>query len=180
MNGWNGFNLPMGVSATPFRGFGGSVGLPNISTNGYSVPSPPPAPYMTPAGGSEYLASIPPIAGSYGTLNTRVDSAMPGTGGSGGWFGVDGLGKNLGTLQLGIGTLAAGANIWNSLQQNKLAKASFNHQKGLLDTNLANQIKSFNLQLDDKLRSRQVVEGTSDASREEARKKWEARDERRG
>jgi hypothetical protein len=100
--------------------------------------------------------------------------------GAGGWMGIQGLGANVNTLKLGIGALGAGAGLWNAFQQNKLAKATFNHQKGLLDTNLANSIKSYNLQLDDKLRSRQVVEGSSDASREEARRRWEARDERRG
>lgn len=172
MNGWNGFNLPMGVSPSSFGGFGGSLGN-----------APAAAPYMTPAGGSENLYGLNPIAGSYGPLKTQLPSAIPGTGSPaapGGWFGIDGLGANIGTLQLGLGTLGGFANIWNGMQQNKLAKQSFNHQRGLLDTNLANQIKAFNLQLDDKLRSRQVVEGTSDAAREEARKRWEARDERRG
>jgi hypothetical protein len=98
----------------------------------------------------------------------------------GGWMGIDGLGANLDTLKFGVGALGAGLSLYNGFQQNKLAKASFNHQKGLLDTNLANSIKSYNLQLDDKLRSRQVVESSSDASREEARRRWEARDERKG
>lgn len=182
MNGWQGlFSVP---SAPPI----GSLGNINTGPGGWP---------------GAYAGNIPGLPGTqpfsrYGPvpadLNTALGFGPPpsaadlasnaafgnGNGMNKGWFGVDGLGKNIGTLQLGIGTLAAGANIWNSLQQNKLAKASFNHQKGLLDTNLANQIKAFNLQLDDKLRSRQVVEGTSDASREEARKRWEARDERRG
>lgn len=160
MNGWNGFNI--GNLNT------GPGGWPGYTAN-------MPAPYMTPPGGAEVMNPTTPM-GSLGPL-----AQVPGVQGApGGWFGIDGLGKNLGTMQLGIGALGGLANIWQGFQQNKLAKASFNHQKGLLDTNLANQIKSFNLQLDDKLRSRQVVEGTSDASREEARKKWEARDERRG
>lgn len=171
MNGWNGFNLPMGVSPSSFGGFGGSLGN-----------APPAAPYMTPVGGQETMFSPNMIQGNFRPLNTRLASAVPGTGTTtpGGWLGIDGLGANIGTLQLGLGTLGGFANIWNGMQQNKLAKRAFSHQKGLLDTNLANQIKAFNLQLDDKLRSRQVVEGTSDAAREEARKRWEARDERRG
>lgn len=101
-------------------------------------------------------------------------------GAQGGWMGIQGLGANVDTLKLGIGALGTGVGLWNSFQQNKLAKATFNHQKGLLDTNLANSIKSYNLQLDDKLRSRQVVESSSDASREDARRRWEATDQRRG
>lgn len=173
MNGWNGFNLPMGVSSLSFGGIGGAGSAGSL---------PSALPYMTPAGGQETMFSPHTLEGNFRPLNTRLASAIPGTGTTtpGGWLGIDGLGANVGTLQLGLGTLGGIANIWNGMQQNKLAKASFNHQKGLLDTNLANQIKAFNLQLDDKLRSRQVVEGTSDASREEARKRWEARDERRG
>lgn len=136
----------------------------------------PPIPYMTPPGGAEVLSPITPQ--SISPLTSMIPSVNGA--GSAGWFGIDGLGKNLGTMQLGIGALGGLANIWSGFQQNSLAKKAFNHQKGLLDTNLANQIKAFNLQLDDKLRSRQVVEGTSDAAREEARKRWEARDERRG
>lgn len=160
MNGWNG--LP-GVA-----GLTGAVGP--LSMGGYG------GGYMTPPGGQEILSPITPQ--SITPLSTFAPTVTP-PAGSQGWFGIDGLGKNLNTLQMGLGTIAGFANLWNGFQQNKLARQAFNHQKGILDTNLANQIKSFNLQLDDKLRSRQVVEGTSDAAREEARRRWEARDERR-
>lgn len=178
MNGWQGlFSVP-GVPSP------GSLGNINTGPGGWpgfgntNVGSPSVAlPYMTPTGGQETMFSPHMLGGNFRPLSTSVAT---GATTPRGWFGIDGLGANLGTLQLGLGTLGGFANIWNGMQQNKLAKQSFNHQKGLLDTNLANQIKAFNLQLDDKLRSRQVVEGTSDASREEARRRWEARDERRG
>ena len=100
--------------------------------------------------------------------------------GSSGWFGIDGLGKNLDTLKVGIGGLMTVGDIWNASQQNKLARDSFNHQKGILDTNVANQIKSFNLSLDDKMRSRAIVEGMSDADRDAHIARFSARDERKG
>lgn len=165
MNTWNG--LP-GIP-----GMTDAVGP--FSMGNYGAVS---APYMTPAGGSEILSPITPAPAL-----TPISASIPGIAGpdaSKGWLGIDGLGANFDTLKLGVGALGSIASLWNASQQNKLARASFNHQKGILDTNLANQIKSYNLSLDDKLRSRQVMEGTSDAAREEARRKWEATDNRRG
>lgn len=160
MNGWNG--IPLGGTMA------GTMPMP---------PMPMPAPYMTPQGGTEILnpmAKAAPI--------TPLTASIPGVtpGGPQGMFGIEGLGMNLDTLKLGVGGLQTVAGIWNAMQQNKLANKSFKLNEGILNTNLANQIKSYNLTLDDKLRSRQVVEGSSDAAREEARRRWEARDERRG
>lgn len=158
MNGWQGVGLPLGLT----------------NPNNFGVSQ---VPYMTPSGGTEVMSPIQPLNLQPTGMNV-LSLAQPGN--NRGWFGISGLGKNLDTLRMGIGVAGGIANVWNGLQQNKLARASFNHQKGILDTNLANQIRSFNLQLDDKLRSRQVVEGTSDADREAARARWAARDERQG
>lgn len=97
-----------------------------------------------------------------------------------GMFGIEGLGANIETLKLGLGGLQSVAGIWNAMESNKLAKKQFNLNSGILNTNLANSIKAYNSTLDDRLRSRQVVEGTSDAYRESERAKWAARDERKG
>ncbi len=190
MNGWQGlFSVP-GVPSP------GSLGNMNTGPGGWpgfsgNIPPvvPPAGPIMGDAFDNFFVNrdiqarnfSMPQGVQPTGWYGANT---MPGAGGgpkgNGGWLGIEGLGRNIGTAQLALGTLGGIANVWNGMQQNKLAKRSFEHQRGLLDTNLANQIKAFNLQLDDKLRSRQVVEGTSDAAREEARKRWEARDERRG
>lgn len=103
-----------------------------------------------------------------------------GAGANPGWMGIQGLGANVDTLKLGVGALQGFAGLWNGFQQNKLAKASFNHQKGILDTNMANSIKAYNLSIDDKFRSRAVVEGMSNADRDAAIERNKARDERRG
>lgn len=182
MNGWQGlFSVPgvpspgslgnMNTGPGGWPGFAGNI--PGLrSTQPVSNFGPVPSDLNTALGfGPPASAADKLTAAAFGSGNGMNNP---------GWLGIDGLGANIGTLQLGLGTLGGFANVWNGMQQNKLAKRSFEHQKGLLDTNLANQIKAFNLQLDDKLRSRQVVEGTSDAAREEARKRWEARDERRG
>lgn len=166
MNGWNGFALP-GVS-----GMMGNVGPLGMGGYGGAMAAP------MPVSGMEVMAPQQ----SYGALNP-VANLLPnlqGAGNPGGWMGIAGLGRNLDTAKLGIGALGSIANIWNASQQNKLAKASFNHQKGILDTNLANQIKSYNLSIDDKFRSRAVVEGRSSSERDADIAKWSARDERKG
>ena len=68
------------------------------------------------------------------------------------------LGLNIPTLQLGLGALNALAGMYNSWNMNKLAKQQFNLQKDVLNTNLNNQIKSYNNSLADQLRSRAAME----------------------
>lgn len=113
-------------------------------------------------------------------LGITAPSITPMNAPASGWGGIQGLGMNIDTARLGLGGLQAIGGLWSAAQQNKLAKASFNHQKGILDTNLANSIKSYNLSLDDKFRSRAVVEGTSAAERDANIARWSATDQRRG
>lgn len=68
------------------------------------------------------------------------------------------LGFNIPTLQLGLNALTSLAGIYNSWNMNKLAKQKFNLQKDFLNTNLNNQIKSYNNSLADQLRSRAATE----------------------
>lgn len=132
--------------------------------------------------GTEVMSPMAPL--SLQPLNTTIpslSSVSPQTGAQPqGMFGIEGLGANIDTLKLGLGGLQSVAGIWNAMEQNKLAKKSFRLNEGILNTNLANSIRAYNSTLDDRLRSRQVVEGTSDATREAERAKWAARDERRG
>lgn len=61
-----------------------------------------------------------------------------------------------GLQKLSAGMSMAGnlANIWSGIQQNRLARDNFNFQKGVMNTNLANQIASYNTALEDTIRSR--------------------------
>lgn len=77
----------------------------------------------------------------------------------GGGLGGSGLGLNLGTAQLGIGGLAAIGSIFNGLQANKLAKDQFKFTKDITNTNLNNQIKSYNTSLSDRINSRTYTQG---------------------
>ena len=73
------------------------------------------------------------------------------------------LGFNIPTFKLGLDALASLAGMYNSWNMNKLAKQQFNLQKDVLNTNLNNQIKSYNNSLADQLRSRAAME-TGDAN----------------
>ena len=71
------------------------------------------------------------------------------------------FGMNIPTAQLGLTGLSTLGNLWGSFQSNKLAKDSFNFQKGMAENNYANQIKSYNTALTDRATTRGFVQGDS-------------------
>lgn len=109
--------------------------------------------FAAPASGWSPTQSAPGGAGSSGNvfnLSKQSDSST-------------GLGFNIGTGQMalsGIGTLGG---LWAAQQGNKLANQQFKYQRGITDTNLNNQIKSYNTALTDRLTSRGVAQGQSSA-----------------
>ena len=74
------------------------------------------------------------------------------------------LGMNIGTGQLLLGGVGTIGNLWASWQAQKLAKEQFNYQKDITDTNLANQIQSYNTALSDRMNSRGFVQGDSQST----------------
>ena len=88
------------------------------------------------------------------TLTTPTQMVAPQAGGLG-----QGLGLNLGTGQLALGALGTLGNLWMAFNAQKLAKEQFKYQKGITDTNLANQIKSYNTALMDRITSRAAMQG---------------------
>ena len=77
-----------------------------------------------------------------------------------------GLGFNIGTGQLALGGLSSLANLWGANKQMKLAEDQFDFTKKIATTNLNNQVKSYNTALDDRIRSRAAMEGSSSAEAE--------------
>ena len=74
-----------------------------------------------------------------------------------GFFAQGGIG------QFALGTIQTLGSLWNSFQQNKLAKESMRFQKEAFNTNLANQEQSYNTALEDRINARYVTEGKSQA-----------------
>lgn len=87
----------------------------------------------------------------------------PGTGTGGGGlrdlFAESGLGLNLPTLELGLGGLGALNSIFQGRQANRLARQQFGFARDVTNTNLNNQIQSYNTALEDRSRVRGKVEG---------------------
>ena len=75
-----------------------------------------------------------------------------------------GLGFNLGTLNMGVNALAAVGGLYNAFQSNKLAKEQFAFTKEVTNTNLNNQIKTYNTTLEDRALARGRLNGEADPS----------------
>lgn len=74
------------------------------------------------------------------------------------------LGFNLGTMNMGVKALAAIGGLYNSFQSNKLAKEQFAFTKEVTNTNLNNQIKTYNTTLEDRALARGRLNGEADPS----------------
>ena len=120
----------------------GSVGTPGVST-GLNL-------------GSTGVGLQAPNTGFWAPGNNSV-MGKPGVGGAG-----TGIGWNTETLGLGVQSLAAIGGLYNAFQSNKLAKEQFNFTKEVTNTNLNNQIKTFNTTMEDRARARARLDGRGD------------------
>ena len=83
-------------------------------------------------------------------------------GGNGTTAADNGLGFNLGTMNMGVNALAAVGGLYNAFQSNKLAKDQFAFTKEVTNTNLNNQIKTYNTTLEDRALARGRLNGEAD------------------
>ena len=90
------------------------------------------------------------------------------------------LGMNLGTGQLVLGGIGTIGNLWSAWQAQKLAKDQFNYQKDITDTNLANQIQSYNTALTDRINARGFTQGDSQSTIDQYIENNSLRDRRKG
>lgn len=95
------------------------------------------------------------------TSNASNTPALNGVSGAG---AIGQLGMNIPTFQLGLGAVNSLANIYGGFQANKLAKDQLSFTKSVTNTNLNNQIKSYNTALEDRARSRAVAENRDQSS----------------
>lgn len=93
---------------------------------------------------------------------TAVPNGIGNQSGLGGMLSNAGLGPNMPTLQLGLGGLNALNSIFQGRQANRLARDQLNFVRDVTNTNLRNQVQSYNTALEDRARSRGVVTGRGD------------------
>ena len=86
------------------------------------------------------------------------------------------FGMNFNTMNNVMGGLSSLGQLWQSHQASKLAKDQWKTQKSVLNTNMMNQIQSYNNSLKDRLDSRAKMEGRDQSS---ADKQYEERQARR-
>ena len=91
-----------------------------------------------------------------GAVSSLGKIQAPGIGGSS-------LGLNMPTANLALSGLSTIGNLWAAFQAQKLAKEQFNYTKGVTNTNLANQIQTYNTGITDRANNRAIVEGRSPA-----------------
>lgn len=73
------------------------------------------------------------------------------------------FGWNAPTLKMGLSGLNTLGNLWGAWQSNRLARDQLNFTKDVTNTNLNNQIQSYNTALEDRARARGAMEGKTTA-----------------
>jgi hypothetical protein len=131
-----------------------SMGAPTVNTTA-AVNNAGMAPVSTGIA-SPTVTGSPGVAGAAPTV---AGAAAPAGGGPG--FFAPG-----GGAQFALGAIQTLGSLWSSFQQNKLAKESFNFQKEAYYTNLANQEKTYNTALEDRISTRYQGSGGSAADRD--------------
>lgn len=114
-------------------------------------------------GGMPNWGSDPTVTGVSNTNPLKFDPYGSKSGG-----GSD-LSWNNATLQTGLQGLATLGNLWGAYQGNKLARKQFSAAQDAYNTNVTNQIKSYNTSLEDRIRSRYVYNdeaGQAEATRQ--------------
>ena len=74
------------------------------------------------------------------------------------------FGMNMNTFNSAMSGLASMGQLWQGFQANKLAQDQWKTQKSVLNTNMMNQIQSYNNSLKDRLDTRAKMEGRDQAS----------------
>lgn len=135
--------------------------MPNYSL--YSTPPSPFSPFeMGNMGqwGMPTNGMAPPVTSTAGPMDISGMAHSPTAPNIGAGFS-NGFGLNMDTAKLALSGLGTIGNLWAAFNAQKLAREQFNYTKGVTDTNIANQIKTYNTGLDDRIRSRAAVEGMS-------------------
>lgn len=101
------------------------------------------------------------------TLASALTGTQPEATGWRGMLDKSGLGMNVKTAQLALSGLDTIGSLWGGFAARDLANKNFNFQKDFAEKNYANQLKSYNSAVEDRGRSRAIMEGQSDAEARE-------------
>lgn len=140
----------------------GFSGLPAIELAGFGGVGTMPSPQFRPAAGSGMSADLGRLGMNTGSgLRTAVGNMPPvgavaGADAGGGWFSKIGGLEGIASLAQGLASLG---QVYGALQSVKLGKEQLNLSREAYQTNLANQRQSYNTALEDRIRSRHVMEG---------------------
>lgn len=122
------------------------------------------APLQTHAVNAQLAA--PPSVGITGQANqgnwlTGNQTTVTGLNGSVTQSGQPGFFQKGGGASLALGAVQTLGSLWNSVQQNKMAKKSFALQEESYRSNLGDQRQSYNTALEDRINARYATEGRS-------------------
>ena len=102
------------------------------------------------------------------TAGNVMQTNNTGMNGIGGNNGMNlGLGFNMDTAKLALSGLGTIGNIWMAYQAQQLAKEQFDYTKDITNTNLANEIQSYNTNLTDRVVARHATEGKAQTQTDE-------------
>jgi hypothetical protein len=115
------------------------------------------------AAGIQVPQSIQSAVAGYQPVTPPAVGAGAGQTGAGGGFFKNANGSfNTANAQLVLGGIQTIGSLWNSFQQQKMAKDTFAFNKKAYETNLSNQTSTYNTALEDRIRARYNTEGRSD------------------
>jgi len=148
-------SVPLGYGGS-IGSYGNPMGMPASSAGLSYGSSVAPTPSVTRA-----PSAVTPVGGpimSPQKIATDVVSAAKGASTNGadpnkpGFFGADGF--TLGDMKGIVDIIGGFGSLWSGIQMNKLAKETLAFNKDAYNRNLTNSISSYNLALEDRMRSR--------------------------
>jgi len=110
--------------------------------------------------GASPTTQAPTVSTAAGAAASPV-TTPGGPGAQAGGAGKTGFFQPGGGASLALGAIQTLGSLWNSFQQNKLAKKSFALQERAFETNLRNQTQTYNTALEDRINARYATEGRS-------------------
>lgn len=141
--------------ADPLRRFSGQpYGINPQETGMYDggMPAPIGSTIGAPAVPAPSMSLVPPVTPGATPVAPGTTTAPT----EQGWFGRNMDNGNIGDI---AGMIGGFGQIWSGIQANNIAKETLSFQKSAFDTNLANQIQSYNTELGDRIKARYAQEG---------------------